>query len=50
MIFQRLDQREKKTKGSKQGTKLMILKATLRSMASILIYKMDPIFLPFTEK
>lgn len=50
MIFQRLDQREKKTKGSKQGTKLMILKATLRSMASILIYKMDPIFLAFTEK
>ena len=40
----------KKTKGSKQGTKLMILKATLRSMASILIYKMDPIFLAFTEK
>ena len=28
----------------------MILKATLRSMASILIYKMDPIFLAFTEK
>lgn len=49
MIFQRLDQREKK-KQRGQNREQMILKATLRSMASILIYKMDPIFLAFTEK
>ena len=49
MIFQRLDQREKK-KQRGQNREQMILKAKLRSMASILIYKMDPIFLAFTEK
>lgn len=49
MIFQRLDQREKKKRRG-QKREQMILKATLWSMASILLYKMDPIFLAFTEK